>query len=127
VAACVRRRLRGACEQELSGLASLIHRPSDGVPDAGFDLPFVDQPRSGAVQHKSGIQACQLGSRLVDIKTYFAGRVLPSRFCLAACLGPLQGDRAHDGEIGLDLVVYDAGQVRPFGHGGFSIDVAGRL
>ena len=65
------------CENELPGVARVVDRPSDMVPDIRFNLPLVDQTRSVSVQNEGGIDPYGASGSDIDIEEDLTSCSLP--------------------------------------------------
>ena len=84
----------GTRQQELPGLATVVDRTADVVPDPRLDLPLVDQPRRRSVEHELRVELDRSASVRVDVEPHVAGGDLERRRCLATGLRPLDDHSA---------------------------------
>jgi hypothetical protein len=94
----------GAGEEVARRRRTLIHRPSDEIPQRGRALPFVEENGCGSLEHASRVRGGQGElSRIVELSN---GRGSPDcRGRLADAFGPLEGEGGESGKKLVQLVV----------------------
>ena len=104
-------RHRGTCENELTSCLTLVDSPANVVPDRGFDLPLVQQPRNWTVEHQRRIDTGRSERLRVDVEQHLAARLPLGGLGLATRLGTLDDHRARGIESAPQLIIDNSRQV----------------
>jgi hypothetical protein len=118
----------GAGEDELAGLAAIVDRAANVVPDRGLQLPLVDQARRGAREHERRIYRGRLAGVGVGVEQDLARGDPPCGGCLSTGLRTLDGDGTGRTQPSRKLVVDDPGEIGKRHPSGKFIEIpAGRM
>jgi hypothetical protein len=100
---------RGAGQDELARLGTIIHRSSNAVPDRRLDLPLVDESWRRAVEHQRRIHRDRRSRISVNVEQNLARRDLPGGGGLPACLRPLDYNGADSVQARRELAIGNPG------------------
>ncbi len=101
------RRQRRSGQQELARLSRVIAGVAGMVPHARRKLPFIEQPRAFAIEHRFGTDRRKAARRGVGVEAHHASRMPQARPRLAATLGALNEHCSHRAQLLRDQAVDD--------------------
>jgi len=97
-----------AGQDEASDCTAVIDGPPDGIPDSGFQVPLVEEPRRRPLENKGGIDPRSLAGCCVEVEEDFARCELPGRGRLSAGFRAFDDYSACGPESGLKLAIADS-------------------
>ncbi len=98
-------------QDELSRRSSVIHRPSDMIPDVRLRLPLIDESWRLAAEHRIRVDANHAPGVPVNVKEYLAGGEVPAGGRFPARLGTLHYNRTGSGQSFGEFSVDNSGTV----------------